>query len=104
MTGVAIRAVVDVAANALMLLIRLALAMTVCTRKDGVVRWVSVTGRTNSVRPAVIRREPGVIERRALPRGSCMARVARRREACRGMVRIGRALVVLLVTAVTGRG
>lgn len=62
MAGIAIRAVVDVAANALVLLIRLALGVTVRTRKYGVVRRVGVTGRTNSVCAAVIRREPRVVE------------------------------------------
>jgi len=64
---IAIRAVVYVPTNALVLLVGLTLGVTIRAREHGVVRGVGVTRRTDSVRTAVIRREPGVIEDRALP-------------------------------------
>jgi len=100
---IAIRAVVYVPANALVLLVGLTLGVTIRAREHGVVRGVGVTRRTDSVRAAVICREPSVIEYRALPGCSAVTRLAGCRETCSSVVRIGCALVVLLMTAIAGR-
>ena len=67
MARIAIRAVVDVTANSLMILIGLGFRVTIGAREYGIVRWVCVTSRTDAIRATVACGEPGVIECRALP-------------------------------------
>ena len=64
---VAVHAVVDISLHASMLSVGVGLAMAVRAREDRVIGRVGVARRAYAVRSAVIRREPGVIERRACP-------------------------------------
>lgn len=104
MALIAIVAVVDIAADSLMLRIRLALGMAVCAREHGIVRGIGMAGRTHTIGSAMSCWEPGVIEYRTQPGSRTVARLARSGETGRHMVRVGRALIVLLVAAVASRG
>ena len=103
MTCVAVNAVVDVSADTLMMLVCYCLRVTVRALEHGVVRRIRMARRTDSVRSAVIRREPGMVEYRALPRRRGMARLASCGEAGRRMVRVSRLVVIGLVAAIASR-
>lgn len=103
---IAIDAVVDVTVHALMVLIGLRLLVAVRALEHRVVVRVRVARRTNTVSTTVISREVSVIKGRASPGCGRVASCAGCREARRSMVRIGRALVILLMApvAVGGQG
>ena len=63
---------------------------------------VGVARGADTVGPPVVRREPGVVERRTRPHRCRVARLARGREPCRGMHWVRRGIVVCLVAAHTG--
>lgn len=86
-----------------MLRIGLGLGMATGASEQRIVGWVGVTGGTHAFRPAMIAREPGVVERCSLPRTGGMAGLAGGREVRSRVVRIGRGLVVGLVTGVAIR-
>jgi hypothetical protein len=71
--------------------------------EDRVVVGIRVTGRTDPVRVAVVDVEPRVIERRSRPCARGVTGGARRREPCRGVVRIRGAGVVRLVAPIASR-
>ena len=104
MTLVAIGAVVHISTDFGVIEIRRVSApVTVGALEHRVIVRVCVAGSTNTIRVAVVHVEVRVIERRASPGCSRMTRVASCREASRLMVRIGRAVVILLVAAHAGR-
>ena len=96
-------AVVDVIAHISMFRIGLGLGMASCASKQRIVGWVGVTGGTHALRPTVIAREPGVVEGCSLPRTGGVTGLAGRREVRSCVVRIGRGLVVGLMTGVAIR-
>jgi hypothetical protein len=100
MALVAVGAVVNVIPHTLMLRIRLALGMATRATKYRVVGWVGVTSRTHAIRPAMVGREPSVVERCSLPRIGAVTGLAGRREIRCCVVRIGRGLIVGLVTGI----
>jgi len=100
MTLVAVNAVVNVVAHTLMLGIGLALAVAIGTSKYGVVGRVGMASGAHAIRVAVVSGEPGVIEGRSLPRSGGVTGLAGRGESRRCVVRIGRGLIVSLVTGV----
>ncbi len=104
MTLVAIHAVVDVTIHALVVLVGLRLLVAVGALEHRVVIWVRVTGGANAIRPAMICREVRVIESRSRPRGCRVASLASRRKARGRVVRVGRAVVIRRMAAITGRG
>ena len=83
-----------------MVLVGLRLQVTSCAREDGVVRRICVTGSAHSISSAVVRGEPSVVERGSRPRRRGVARLAGGGKSCRGMVRVGRILIVRFVTGV----
>ena len=100
-TLVAINAVVDITAHALMVLIGGRLGVAIRALEDCVVAWIGVARRTDSVRAPVVGAEPGVVERRACPPGHhLMAGLAGGWEPCRYVVGIVRCLVLGFVTRV----
>jgi hypothetical protein len=103
MALVAIRAVVNVVAHTVMIRIGLALGMATRASKYGVVGWVGVTGGAHAIGSAMVRRKPGVIEGRPLPRSGGVTGLAGRGEVRRRMVRIGRGLIVSFVAGIAVR-
>ena len=99
MALVAIHAVVHVTTNAAMITIRVRLGVAGRALEDVVVGRICMTRRADSVRIAVIHREPCVIESSSQPTRGCVASGARGRETRGHVIRIVRALVVRLVTA-----
>ena len=100
---VAVHAVIDIPADALMDLVRLALGVAVRTLKDGVVIRVRVARGAHSICPAVIDIPPGMVEHGAAPAVRVVTGVAGRGEACRLVVRICCAVVVGRVTGIAER-
>lgn len=105
MAGVATGCVVDVIPHAGMVWIRVRLAMIVTgdTREHCVIRWIRVAISASCPPPSVRPRidwKPRVVERRAQPTRGCVARLARCREHCRNVVRIGRRLILRFVAAI----
>ena len=100
---VAVHAVVDIPADAPVVLVRLGLGVAVGALKDGVVVRVGVAGSAHSIRPAVIDIPPGMVEHGTAPGAGAVARVAGCGKACRLMVRICRAVVVRRVTRIAQR-
>lgn len=103
-TLIAIHTVVYISAHAPVFRIGLGLGMTICAGEDGVVARIRVAGAAHSVGAAVIQREIGVIELSIRPLDRIMAGRAGGRELGRDVIRIGRVLVVRLMTAVAIRG
>lgn len=83
-----------------MVLVGLRLQVTSRTREDRVVRRICMTRSADSISSAVVHGEPGVVERGSRPRRRGVARLACGGESCCGMVRVGRILIVRLVTGV----
>lgn len=105
MTLVAINAVVDVAAHALMSLIRGRLSVAIRALEDYVVAGIGVARRTNSIRTPVVGGEPGVVEGCACPPGNhLVAGLAGGWESGRYVVRIVRGLVLGFVTRIAIAG
>ena len=104
MTGVAVDAVVDVSPHALVPIVRVGLGVAIRALEHGVVIRVGVAGSAHPVCSTVIHVEPGMIKRGPEPVGCRVAGGARRRKACRNVVRIRRPSVVGLVAAVAIRG
>ena len=105
MTLVAINAVVDVAADVLMIRIGGSFSVAVRTLEDCVVAGIGVARRTDSIRPTVPGIEPGVVEGRACPPGyHLVAGLAGGWESCGYMVRIIRGLVLGFVTRIAIAG
>src|SRR5690349_444250 len=102
MTLITVRAVVNVIAHALMLLVRRRLSVAHGARKHGIVARIRVA-ITADLSATMRLREPRVIERRTRPTRRRMACRAGRRESSRRMVGIRRVLVIGLVTAVAVR-
>ena len=101
MTLVAINAVVDVAADVLMIRIGGSFSVAVRALEDSVVAGIGVARRTDSIRPTVPDIEPGVVEGRACPPGHhLVAGLAGGWESSRYVVRIVRCLVLGFVTRV----
>ncbi len=61
--------------------------------EDRIVRGIRMAGRAYAIGTSMTCREPRVIECRSGPGGSGVAGLAGRRETCRGVIRIRRALV-----------
>jgi len=98
---VAINAVVDVAAHALMVRIGGSLRVAIRALEDCVVTWIGVAGCTNPRRATMVGIEPGMVERRACPPGNhLMAGLACGWESSRYVVRIVRGLVLGFVTRI----
>ena len=105
MALVAIRAVVDVAANPRVREIsRIPPAVAAGALEHGVVVRIRVAGCADALGVPVSHWEPSVIECRACPSRGRMASLTRRREAGRRVVRIRRARVIGLVATVAVRG
>lgn len=103
MALIAVDAVVNVVAHALMLRIGLALAMATRASKYGVVGGVGVASGTHAIRIAMVGWEPGVIEGRSLPGSGGVTGLAGSREVRRRVIWIGRGLIVGLVTGIAIR-
>ena len=103
MTLVAVNAVVDVPADTLMLLVGVRLGVAVGAGKYSVIVGIGVTRGAHAVRIPMVHREVSMIPVRRDPCGCVMAGGAGRGESRRGVVWIGRASVVSLVTRVAGR-
>lgn len=101
-TLVAIDAVVDVAIHALVILVGLRLLVTTRALEHRIVVRVGVTGGTHSIGAAMIGREVSVIKGCTSPGSGRVARLASGRETSGNVIRIGRAVVIGRVTAVTG--
>lgn len=105
MTLVAINAVVDVAAHALMVLIRGRLSVAIRALEDYVVTGIGVARRTHSIRTPVVGGEPGVVEGCACPPGyHLMTGLAGGWESSRNVVRVVGRLVLSLVTRIAIAG
>ena len=105
MARIAIRAVIHVISNSLVVAIRRGLVVCVTgdTREDRVIRGVRVTigaGCPFARVSSGVDREPRVIERRAQPGRGVMASCARRRESRRDVVGAGYVRIVRLVTGI----
>ena len=101
---VTIHAVVDISADALVILIGLCLGVTVRAGKDRVVVRVGVACGTHAVGVAVVGGEPRVVEYRTRPGRRAVTGVAGRGEARRSMVRIRCAGIVGCVAGVAKGG
>ena len=93
MTLITIDAVVDVTANALVLLVRIGLRVAVGASKDCVIVRVRVAGRAHAIRTPVVQREISVIEVRRDPRRRVVTGGAGCREARGHVVRISSSIV-----------
>lgn len=105
MARIAIRAVIHIVSNSLVVTIRrgLVVCVTCNTREDRVIRGVRVTIGAGCPFARVgsgVDREPRVIERRSQPGRSVMASCARRRESRRDVVGTGYVRIVRLVTGI----
>ena len=100
MALVAVRAVVHVAIDPLMLLVGLGLPMTDRAGKHGVVAGISMAVAARLCVP-VLHGEPGVVERRSLPGIRGVAGQASRGESRGLVVRVCCVVVILFVTAIT---
>ncbi len=105
MALIAVRTVVHIIADSGVLGICLSGTVAIGAREDRVVVRIRVTVAARPVGAAVgvIHREISVIERCPRPRGGVVTGRARGREACRGMVRICRIVVVCRVAGVAIR-
>ena len=104
-TLVTIHAVVDIPADVRVIEIGSVIPpVTPGALEDRVVTRVGVAGRAHAVRVAVIRVEPGVIERRPRPGRGRVAGVASRRETSGSVIRICGPVVISRVAAVTSGG
>ena len=103
MALITVGAVVDVALHSLVVLVGLSLGVTNRAGKHRVVRRVRVAVSAPAC-ASVVHGEPGVVELRVQPCGCVMAGLASGRESSRFVVRVGGAVVVLLVTGITVRG
>ena len=102
MALVTVRAVVDVARDALVMLVSHGFSVAVGALEHRKVRWIGVTGAANAIGAAVIGREPGVIKSRIQP-GSCrVASLAGSWKSGGDVIGIRCGLVVLLMTAIAG--
>ena len=104
MTLVTVRTVVDVTRNSLVMGVGRRLGVAIGAHEHRKVRWIRMTGSAHAVCAPMVRGEPGVVERGSQPRGRGVAGLAARRKSCCHMIGIGRAPVILLMTAVAGRG
>ena len=102
MALITVVAVVNVPAHALVVRIGLALGVAVRAREHQIIGRVRMAGGTDAIGPAVICREPGVVEDCAEPGTGVVASLACGRETSRGVVRIVRRLIVRLMAAITG--
>jgi len=103
-TLVAIGAVPHEVLHPLVLLGGSGLRVAISALEDCVIVRIGMTGGAHPVRIAVVDGEPGVIERGARPGSGRVASLAGSRETRRGVVRVGRALIVALMTRVTVSG
>ncbi len=96
MARVAILTIVNIPAHTIVIGVCLGFGMTrpIHAREYRVVGRIRVTRCADSVRSAVTCREPRVIERRTGPACRCVARLTRRWETGRRVIRIRRAIVV----------
>src|SRR5690349_6294068 len=101
MALVAARAAVHVVFDPLMLLIGRALGMAICASKHRVVRRIGVAGRADAIRPSVSSREVSMVKCGSQPRTRGMTRLAGGGKPRRDMVRIGRGLILRLMTRIT---
>lgn len=102
MTLVAVRAVVDVTRDTLVIRVGLRLSVATGAREHRKIRRISMAGRTHAIGTAVISRKPGMVERGAQPGSRGVAGLTAGGESCRGVAGIRRPLVVLLMTAIAG--
>ena len=103
MALVTIHAVVDISADVRVVEIgSIVSTVTTCALEDRVVTRVGVAGRAHAICVAVIRVEPGVIERRPGPGRGRVASGASRREPGGSVIRIRGPVVIRLMAANTG--
>ena len=101
MALIAIHAVVHIAADALVIGVRVRLRMAVGALEHAVVAGIGVAGRADATRVPVIGVEPGVIENRARPGRGVVAHRAGGRKTRGDVIGIGRCRVFILVAAIT---
>lgn len=104
MAVIAIHAVPHVPVDTVVLRIGIRFGMAIGALKHRVVVGVRVAGGANTIRAAVIGREPCVVEGGARPCRCCVAGGAGRRELGRDVVRVGRAGVLRLMAGVAVGG
>ena len=104
MAVVAVRAVVDVAADTPVVGVGLRLLVTVGAGKDEVVARVGMARRANTVRTTVIHREVGMVESRPQPASCVVARGTGGRESRGRVVGVVGGRVISFMTRVTVRG
>lgn len=80
--------------------IGLRLGVAIRALEYGIVGRVGMARRADTVGPAVVCREPSVVEGRSLPRSSVVARLASGRKIGCRVVRVGCGLIVRLVTRI----
>jgi hypothetical protein len=98
MALVTVHAVVNVAADALMLLIRIRLRVAIRTREYRIVAGVCVARRAHPSRAAMLRIEPRMVKHRPSPPSHhLMARLATRREPRRNVIRVIRPQILFLM-------
>jgi len=100
MALIAIRAVIDIAADTLMVRVGLALSVTVRTLEHRVIVGIGMASRTDACGSAMVRREPGVVEGGSKPARRGVTGLAGRREACRYVIGIRSALIDAFVARV----
>ena len=93
MALVAIRAVIHIVVVTLMTRIRLRLQVAARARENRVVRRIRVANGANSPGISVVHWKPGMVERRARPRGCGVAGLAGSGETRRRVIRVGGVLV-----------
>lgn len=103
MALIAVLAVVDIPAYALVLLVSLCLQVAVRAAEHRIVIRVGVAITANAIGVAMVHREPGVIELGVSPDLRVMTGVTGGREMSRHVIRIVGVQVILLVAAVAVR-
>jgi len=98
---VAVHAVVDIPANALMVLVCAGLGMAIRALENRVIARICVARCANSTRASMVGVEPGMVEDSACPPGDdLVARLTRGGEARRDVVRIVGTLIFRFVTRI----
>lgn len=101
---IAVLAVVHVAGNALVMLISRGFGVAVRALEHRKIRRIDMAGGADPIGATVISREPRVVEGCSQPGSRVVAGLAGGWKSCADVVRVVRSLIVLLMTAITGRG